>query len=77
MPEVRFFAVLKDYFGTSIPLIEVSSISEIKKQLELLNPSSKDILNKSRFALNEEFVDLDTKIESNDLIYVLPPSSGG
>ena len=75
---VTVYAVLKDYFDASFNLDEkFSSLRELKNKLEQIKPQSAPVLNASRFAVNDEFVNLDFKIKEDDNISILPPASGG
>jgi sulfur-carrier protein len=75
--KVTVYAVLKDYFEQSFDIDKVSSVQELKKKLEELKPSAAPVLNACRFAVNDEFVNLDFKIKEDDDISILPPASGG
>ena len=75
--KVTVYAVLKDYFEQSFDIDKVSSVQELKKKLEEIKPSAAPVLNACRFAVNDEFVDLDFKIKEDDSISILPPASGG
>ena len=75
--KVTVYAVLKDYFERSSDIDKVSSVQELKKKLEDIKPSAAPVLNACRFAVNDEFVDLDFKIKEDDSISILPPASGG
>jgi sulfur-carrier protein len=76
--KVTVYAVLKDYFEPSFDIKEkFSSIEELKKKLEEIKPSAALVLNACRFAVNDEFVNLNFKIKEDDSISILPPSSGG
>lgn len=76
--KVTVYAVLKDYFDPSFQLDEkLTSIEALKNKLEQIKPQAAAVLNASRFAVNDEFVNLDFKIKEDDSISVLPPSSGG
>ena len=75
---VTVYAVLKKYFDSSFNLEEkFSSVEELKYKLEQLKPQSAAVLNACRFAVNDEFVNLDFKIKEDDNISILPPASGG
>ena len=71
------YAVLKDYFEQSFDIDKVFSVQELKKKLEEIKPSAAPVLNACRFAVNDEFVNLDFKIKEDDSISILPPASGG
>ena len=75
--KITVYAVLKDYFEQSFDIDKVSSVQELKKKLEDIKPSAAPVLNACRFAVNDEFVDLDFKIKEDDSISILPPASGG
>jgi molybdopterin converting factor small subunit len=75
---VTVYAVLKDYFDASFNLGgNLSSVEELKNKLEQIKPQSAAVLNACRFAVNDEFVNLDFKIKEDDSISILPPASGG
>ena len=75
--KVTVYAVLKDYFEQSFDIDKVSSVQELKKKLEEIKPSAAPVLSACRFAVNDEFVDLNSKIRENDTVSIIPPSSGG
>ncbi len=75
---VTVYAVLKDYFDSSFIVEEkLSSVEELKNKLEQIKPQSAAVLKACRFAVNDEFVNLDFKIKEDDSISILPPASGG
>ena len=75
---VEVYAVLKDHFDASFPLSgQVGSISELKQELVKIKPGAAPILEACRFAVNNEFVPEDYKLNEHDTIAVLPPASGG
>ncbi len=76
--QITVYAVLKDYFEPSFSLGEqFSSVEELKNKLEQIKPQSAAVLKACRFAVNDEFVNLDFKIKEDDSISILPPASGG
>jgi molybdopterin synthase sulfur carrier subunit len=76
--KIQTFAVLKDYFSPELETAEdFETIAALKTYLVQQNPSAQDILDISRFAVNNIFVELDFKINANDYICIIPPSSGG
>jgi molybdopterin synthase sulfur carrier subunit len=76
--KVTVYAVLKDYFEPSFDIKEnFSSIEDLKRKLEEIKPQASAVLNACRFAVNDEFVNLDFKIKEDDNISILPPASGG
>lgn len=76
--KVQVFASLKEYFNSEFEIsTSLSTILDLKEELEKMNPSAKKILQACRFAINENFVSLEYTINENDKIVILPPSSGG
>lgn len=76
--QVQVFAVLKNYFSTEFKLESSAlTIEELKSEMEKINPSSKKILQACRFAVNDQFVTQEYKLNEHDKVVVLPPSSGG
>jgi sulfur-carrier protein len=76
--KVQVFAGLKEYFDPTFEIDkEVQSIDELKQQLIRLKPTSADLLQSCRFAVNDDFVNNDYQLKAEDSIVVLPPSSGG
>lgn len=76
--KIKLYAVLKDYFPARVELsTDITSISELKKQLEKQNPSAKAILDVSRFAVDDTFVSLEHDLNGVETVSVIPPSSGG
>lgn len=75
---VEVFAVLKDHFDAKFSLSEsVDSVSDLKQRLINEKPSAAGILQACRFAVNNEFVSEDYKLNKDDTIAILPPASGG
>jgi sulfur-carrier protein len=76
--KIQTFAVLKDYFVSQFEIADnLLLISDLKAFLIQQNPEAQNILNISRFAVNDTFVNLDFKIQPHDTICIIPPSSGG
>ncbi|RYY28082.1 MAG: hypothetical protein EOP41_03435 [Sphingobacteriaceae bacterium] len=75
---IEVFAVLKDYFDKEFQLqSSAKNILELKQQLIVQNPEAANVLQLCRFAVHDEFVNSDYKINPNDTITIIPPSSGG
>jgi molybdopterin synthase sulfur carrier subunit len=76
--KIEVFAALKDYFDSEFEITaNASSIEAVKAILVNLQPSAIDILNRCRFAVNDEFIDNDFQLQESDTISIIPPSSGG
>lgn len=75
---VQVFAALKDFFDKEFEADEsIKTLAELRHSLILSNPAAENILNNCRFAVDEEFVDMNYKLKTNDTIAIIPPSSGG
>ena len=75
---IQVYASLKDYYERDFELSEpVIDISALKNQLKQMAPQAEQLLNRCRFAVSDEFVSGDHKLNPNDTIFVIPPSSGG
>ena len=76
--KIQVFAVLKEYFDKEFELADdIKDIGELKTRLSCLNQEADGVLNISRFAINNEFVNSDHVIQAHDTICIFPPSSGG
>lgn len=77
--EVQLFAALTDHFGRSVA-IELNGnrkLAAIVDALEKQNPKAAGLLRDCRFAVNENFVDLNYELRDGEKIFIIPPSSGG
>jgi len=75
---IQVFAVLKDYFDKEFEMQgTIKNITALKQHLAGQNPEAATVLDLCRFAVHDEFVDPDFTLNSNDIISVIPPSSGG
>ena len=76
--KIQGYAILKDYFEKEFTLPQsFNNINELKSFLIDKNPKAEKALNISRFAVDNEFVENDHILKSNDSISIMPPSSGG
>ena len=77
--KVRYFATLRDLSGMEEEdffVQETSSVEKVYSELKARHPafsSQKNVL----FALNERFVDPQTKVSNDDVLAIFPPVSGG
>ena len=75
---VQVFAALKDFFDKEFETREnIKTLADLRRYLVLSRPEAANILNSCRFAVDEEFVDLNYKLKPHDIIAIIPPSSGG
>ncbi|MBL4661692.1 MAG: MoaD/ThiS family protein [Alcanivoracaceae bacterium] len=76
--QVLFFGKLKESWGTNKLEVETGSHNIEDLYLELLNKAANIPHKESiKVAINDEFVNWDTTINSGDTIAFLPPASGG
>lgn len=76
--KIKTFAVLKDLLGDSFEIsAENNSIESLKNALIKRNSLSKKVLDSSRFAIDNTFVDADYEFIDGQIILIMPPSSGG
>ncbi len=75
---IQVFAILKDYFDKEFKLEgSYITISALKQRLTEQNPDAASVLDLCRFAVHDEFVEPDFTLNPNDIICIIPPSSGG
>lgn len=74
---VQFFAMLKDAFGTSMEVEDQQTLEDLRNVLIEQKPHLKEVLLMSKFAIDNRFVPLESVLLNNQLVLVLPPSSGG
>lgn len=77
--KVVCFAGLRKYFGSEITVhVESgSTFSKVIDELILLKPEAKEVLTSCRIAVNEEFVLPHETVKSDNVLFLIPPSSGG
>ncbi len=76
--KIVMYALMKDYFEPELQVEEpVSNIDELKQLLLQRNASVKNVLGICRFAVNDWFIDNTFQLQSNDVVSIIPPSSGG
>lgn len=76
--KVQVYAALKEHFEKEFTVgAGVATAGELLEYLTRSKPETLTILSRCRFAVNDEFVDLNSKIRENDTVSIIPPSSGG
>lgn len=76
--KIKTFAILTDLLGDSFEIsAENNSIESLKKSLIERNPTVEKILASSRFVVENRFVENDYVFKNEQLILIMPPSSGG
>ncbi|HXD78914.1 MAG TPA: MoaD/ThiS family protein [Puia sp.] len=69
---------MKDYFQPEFEIVGVArNTDELKGLLLAINDKAETILSSCRFAVEEGFIDNQFKLNENDTIVIIPPSSGG
>ena len=69
---------MKDYFDPELEVQEpILNVDELKQFLLQRNSDVKNVLSICRFAVNDWFIDNTFQFQSNDVISIIPPSSGG
>ena len=77
---VLLFARAKDLIGADridVEMPEQATIGELRRRLTQLYPQLASLLEKSGFAVNDEFADETMRIPSCAEVALLPPVSGG
>lgn len=76
--KIEVYAILKEHFEKEFTLEQpLDSINDLRGFLINKNPEATGVLNISRFAVDNEFVDNNYRLKENDHISIMPPSSGG
>jgi len=73
------FAGLRKYFGSEATvLVEPgANYSKVIDELKIINPEAAEILSSCRIAVNEDFISLDEPLKPENILFLIPPSSGG
>jgi molybdopterin synthase sulfur carrier subunit len=76
--KVKVFAALKDHFKPEFEVTDpVRNTDELKTFLQSINAKSEELLKTCRFAVKDNFIDNEFKLQENDTVIIIPPSSGG
>jgi molybdopterin converting factor small subunit len=76
--KIVMHALMKDYFDPEIQVEEsVLNIDELKQILLQRNAGVENVLGVCRFAVNDWFIDNSFQLQANDVVSIIPPSSGG
>ncbi len=76
--KIQVFAALKDHFDREFEVNgAVNNMEALRSRLREMNPACSAMLDSCRFAVHDEFIDNDFKLQENDTVIILPPSSGG
>ena len=78
--EVLYFASARDLVGTGSAELEIPSGADVRGAIDALvaqHPALETARGSLRFAVNEEFVELEQPLNAGDRLALLPPVSGG
>lgn len=79
--QLLYFAALRERMGLAseeLPLPDgVRDVRALAGFLEASRPALTGVLASVRFAVGDEFVDLDRKLEGGEVVGLIPPVSGG
>ena len=78
---ILYFAAVREIVGRGEMTLEVppgvSTVGALGRELERIVPGLEGRLAAVRWAKNEEFVDLDARLEEGDVVALIPPVAGG
>lgn len=77
---IELFATFKDEFGENHVEIEVNDgacVGDLRRELAELSPSIINLLERSRFAVNNQFTSDEAPVSDRDTVALIPPVSGG
>jgi len=78
MPRVIYFSVIREKLKKSEEEIDFrGTVGKLREVLIEKYPELKPILERVRFAVNEEYVDDDFHLEGDERVAIIPPVSGG
>ena len=80
MIRVRLFASLREIVGDHVLEFESGeglSVADLWKQLQQRHPDVSKYRDSIQFAVNQDFVASETRVEDDDEVAFLPPVSGG
>lgn len=77
--KVQVYAMLKDYFNEEMTMDStgIYNASDLIGKLSELNPKAEAVLKRCRVAVEMKFVSGNYKLNTHDIISIIPPSSGG
>ncbi len=78
--KVLYFSSIKDKLKKKEDVLDISENTTLEDVISLLKekyPEIAESLDKSMFAVNEEYADKDKILKEGDTVAVIPPVSGG
>lgn len=76
---VHAFAALRTYFENEffVELDNSITVGALAEKLSAMNPLAKPVISRCRYAVNEDFVSPEYILNDEQIICLIPPSSGG
>ncbi len=78
--KVLYFSSIKDKLKKKEDILDITENTTLEDVISLLKekyPEIAESLDKSMFAVNEEYADKDKILKEGDTVAVIPPVSGG
>jgi molybdopterin synthase sulfur carrier subunit len=73
-----YFSLLREKTGVKEEEIDFrGSVSELRELLKRRHPEVADLLERVRFAVNEEYVEDSYSLKGDERVALIPPVSGG
>ena len=78
MPRLIYFSIVREKLGKSEENIEFTGrVRELREELKKRYPQIAELMDRIRFAVNEEYVDDDYELKGDERVALIPPVSGG
>lgn len=77
---LRYFASLKEITGKSeetLTVPESATVADVRMQLQIRHPSLQSILERCIYAVDKNYVPLETQLHENSEVVFIPPMGGG
>lgn len=74
---VLLFASVRDAAGADALDLDAASVHDVARQISSRFPAAARLLERSRFAVNQQFAGPETRLNEGDEVAVIPPVSGG
>lgn len=78
MPRVIYFSIVRERIGKDQEDIDFKGpVGKLREVIREKYPHVGDVLERVKFAVNEEYVDDSYTLEGDETVAVIPPVSGG
>lgn len=77
---VLYFAIVRERLGVDqeeLDVDEAADVASLRAAIEARHPAIAGLLERARFAVNEEFARADSTLSEGDTVAVIPPVAGG